>query len=84
MDAPQRRFRILPINIGRAAIILSSPENLQRVYRPLSRKGDAMALSGKPLSVIQSTALPEFSAEHYCLGRAILLCADKGWRCPLT
>ena len=35
MDVPQRGFRILRIDIGRAAIILSPPENLQCVYRPL-------------------------------------------------
>lgn len=35
MDVPQRGFRILRIGIGRAAIILSPPENLQCVYRPL-------------------------------------------------
>ena len=34
---PQRRFHILWINIGGAAIILSPPENLQRVYRPLQQ-----------------------------------------------
>ena len=47
MDAPQRRFRILRLNIGRAAIILSPTENLQRVYCPLPRKGDVMALSDR-------------------------------------
>ena len=34
---PQRRFHILWINIGGAAIILSPPENLQRVYRLLQQ-----------------------------------------------